>query len=223
MPRNTPLWPAMTPTRAPTTTNVATIAAQLVSSIRCPTHRRRAGSSVKAATSSSPPRAPTPRATPWTKLNPMRNRPISEMMTVMPANRTAARWCRPTGPSIVHSARRAARRGTGDDEQRVVDADAEADHRHHRRRERASRSRCWRGTTPRRCRAQQGRPDRQAHREDRPEGEDEDDHGRDQPVDLALGQLELGEQVAAVLDLEAFDGVDVSPYSRSRRRALRAR
>ena len=52
--------------------------------------------------------------------------------------------------------------------------------------------------------AEQGRADRQAHGEHRAEGDDEDDHGRDQAVDLALGQLELGEEVAAVLDLEAL-------------------
>ena len=52
---------------------------------------------------------------------------------------------------------------------------------------------------------EQCRTDREAHRQHRTERDDQDDHRRDQAVDLALGHLELGEQVAAVLDLEAVD------------------
>ena len=47
--------------------------------------------------------------------------------------------------------------------------------------------------------------DRQPHRQHRPEGQDEDDDGGDDAVDLALGQLELAERVAAVLDGQALD------------------
>ena len=54
--------------------------------------------------------------------------------------------------------------------------------------------------------AEQGDADRQAHRQHRAEGEDQDDDGGDDAVDLALRQLELAEQVAAVLDLQALDG-----------------
>ena len=53
--------------------------------------------------------------------------------------------------------------------------------------------------------AEQGGADRQAHGQHRAEGEDEDDDGGDEAVDLALGELELAEQVAAVLDLEPVD------------------
>ena len=55
--------------------------------------------------------------------------------------------------------------------------------------------------------AEQGGADRQAHREHRAEGEDQDDDGGDDAEQLALGQLELGEQVAAVLDLHARWGL----------------
>ena len=55
--------------------------------------------------------------------------------------------------------------------------------------------------------AEQGGADRQAHREHRAEGEDQDDDGGEDAEHLALGQLELGEEVAAVLDLQPVDGV----------------
>ena len=53
--------------------------------------------------------------------------------------------------------------------------------------------------------AEQGGADRQTHRQHRAEGDDQDDDGGKDAVDLALRKLELGEQVAAVLDLDAFD------------------
>ena len=53
--------------------------------------------------------------------------------------------------------------------------------------------------------SEQGGADRQAHRQHRSEGDDQDDDGGKDAVDLALGQLELGEQVAAVLDLDTLD------------------
>src|SRR5512138_2914878 len=45
----------------------------------------------------------------------------------------------------------------------------------------------------------------QAHREDRAERDDQDDDRAEDAVDLALGQFELAEEVAAVLHLEALD------------------
>ena len=52
---------------------------------------------------------------------------------------------------------------------------------------------------------EQGGADRQAHRQHRTEGDDQDDDGGEDAVHLALGKLELGEQVAAVLDLDTLD------------------
>ena len=99
----------------------------------------------------------------------------------------------------------------GDDEQRVVDADAQADHRHHRGGEVGHRDDVAGERHERRgdAEAEQGDADRQAHGEDRTERQDEDDDRRDDAVDLALGELELGEQVAAVLDLEPLDRVEL--------------
>jgi hypothetical protein len=53
--------------------------------------------------------------------------------------------------------------------------------------------------------AEQGDADRQSHREHRAEREDQDDDRGQDAVDLALGHLELGEDVAAVLDGEPVD------------------
>ena len=54
--------------------------------------------------------------------------------------------------------------------------------------------------------SEQGDADRQAHGEHGAESDDEDDDCGDEAVDLALRQLELAEQVAAVLDGDALDG-----------------
>ena len=86
----TALWPVTAPMNTPTTAMPTAIsAARDVLSIRVPTQPSSAGSSVSEARiiSSTPSAEAT--ATPWTKLSPMRNRPSSEMITVMPANSTA--------------------------------------------------------------------------------------------------------------------------------------
>ena len=152
-------------------------------------------------------------ATPWTKASPMSRRPSSAMITVMPANITARPLVSIDGDDRVLDARAAFEvlSVAGDDEQRVVDADAEADHRHHRGGEVGHRDDVAGERHERRgdAETEQGDADRQAHGEHRTEREDEDDDRGDEAVDLALGELELGEQVAAVLDLEPLDRVEL--------------
>ena len=132
------------------------------------------------------------------------------MITVMPANSTA----RPlvsidsTTASSTLSPSLQALPVAGDDEQGVVDADAEADHRHHRRREVGHRDDVAEQRDEGRgdAEAEQGGADRQAHRQHRTEGQDEDDDGGDDAEISLSGQLELAEQVTAVLDRQALDG-----------------
>ena len=96
-----------------------------------------------------------------------------------------------------------------DDEQRVVDADAEADHRDHRV-VKSGIEMTWLSDADERrgdAEAEQGDADREAHRQHRAEGQDQDDDGGDDAEQLALGQLELGERVTAVLDLHARWGL----------------
>lgn len=61
--------------------------------------------------------------------------------------------------------------------------------------------------TPMRRRVRTVRCRSAAHREHRTERDDQDDHRCDQAVDLAFGHGELGEQIPAVLDLQAIDRV----------------
>ena len=95
----------------------------------------------------------------------------------------------------------------GDDEQGVVDADAEADHRHHLHREVGHRDEVaeQRDEGGADAESEQGRADRQPHRQHRTEGQDEDDDGGDDAVDLALRELELAERITAVLDGQPLD------------------
>ena len=95
----------------------------------------------------------------------------------------------------------------GDDEQRVVDADAEPDQggqdRGHRGdaervREQGDRD----GAAGERG---DGGHQRERHAEQRPEGDEDDDRGRDEPEDLAVRwrrPVDLGDRIAAELDLE---------------------
>ena len=94
-----------------------------------------------------------------------------------------------------------------DDEQRVVDADAESDHGDHRGHEVGHRDHVAEQRDQREADAktEQGGADRQPHRQHRAEGQDQDDDGGDDAEDLALGQLELAEEVTAVLDRQALD------------------
>ena len=95
----------------------------------------------------------------------------------------------------------------GDDEQRVVDADAEADHRRHLDGELGHREHGG-GETDHADAAEQPEDrgaEREAHRQHRPEGDEEDDDGGEEAERLAGRELELGEQLAAVLDGEAVD------------------
>ena len=59
--------------------------------------------------------------------------------------------------------------------------------------------------------------DRQAHRQHRAEGDDEDDDRGEDAVDLAGRQLELAEQVAAVLDRQALGQVEAVALVSDRR------
>ncbi len=75
---------------APTTAIATAInAAREVLSMRLPTSPSKAGSRVSEPTIISSTPITDASATPCTKLRPMRNSPISEMITVMPANSTA--------------------------------------------------------------------------------------------------------------------------------------
>ena len=202
--------PNATPTNTPTHSRAtATSAARDVLSMRLPTQPSSDGSSVSVASTISNTPTAEPTAMPVTKLRPMSVRPSSEITTVMPANTTA----RPLVSIDSTTASSTDVAGVdrlpvpGDDEQGVVDADAEADHRDHldrevRHRHRVAGDRHDRGAG---TEAEQGDADRQAHREHRAEREDQDDDRGEDAVDLALGHLELGEDVAAVLDGEAVD------------------
>ena len=210
-PRNRPLWPVTAPRKTPTTPMPTAIsAARDVLSIRVPTQPSSAGSSVSEATTMSSTPSAEAMATPWTKLSPMSIRPSSEMITVVPGEQhgSAARVER-LDDGLLHAEPELQPFAVaGDDEQRVVDADTEADHGDHRRREVRHRDHVadQRHEGEGDADAEQGDADRQPHRQDRSEGDDEDDDGGDDAVDLALRQLELAEQVAAVLDLDALDG-----------------
>ena len=95
----------------------------------------------------------------------------------------------------------------GDDEQRVVDADAEADHRGQLRREVGHRLHT--AEQHRQCDAgaesEQRGSDRQAHRHDRTERDDQDDDRREDAQRLTGGQLELGEHLPTELDAQPLD------------------
>ena len=203
-----PAWPVKKPTSAPTTAIAdgdQRRPRRVVDPRADPAEQRRAAGS--ASRGSSAARRSTRRwRRPATKLRPIRNRPISEMITVMPANSTARPLVSIASTTDSSTSRPSlqALPVAGDDEQRVVDADAEADHRHHRRREVGHRDDVAGQRHERRAdaEAEQGGADRQAHRQHRTEGEDQDDDGGDDAEDLALGQLELAEEVTAVLDLQ---------------------
>ena len=94
-----------------------------------------------------------------------------------------------------------------DDEQRVVDPDAESDHRGELRREVRHRLHVadQHGERDTSAQPEQRGDDREAHREDGTERDQQDDDRREQAECLALGHLELGEHVAAVLDGEPLD------------------
>jgi len=87
-----------------------------------------------------------------------------------------------------------------DDEQRVVDADAETDHRHHGGGlVRHGHQVAHHGHDPGGDQeTEEGDADGQAHRDDRPERDDEDDDRREEAERLALGELELLERHPAV-------------------------
>ena len=93
---------------------------------------------------------------------------------------------------------------SGDDEQGVVDAHTEADHRRDLGAELGNREAVRGDGHHRRAHteSEQCRGDRQAHRQHRAEGDQQDDDRRQQAEDLALGQVEPGEQLAAVLDAQ---------------------
>ncbi len=95
----------------------------------------------------------------------------------------------------------------GDDEQGVVDADAEADHRAERDREVGHRHHVGQqGDDPRAERhAEQRHADRQAHREHRTEGDDQDDDREREADQFRLRRLELAEGLTTDLDLEPVD------------------
>ena len=59
--------------------------------------------------------------------------------------------------------------------------------------------------------AGEGHPDGQAHGEHRAERQDQDDDGEGQAEQLRARRLELGEDLAAELDLEAVDARGSAP------------
>ncbi len=211
-PRKIPLWPVVTPTNAPTTASpTAIIAAHVVLSIRVPTQPSSAGSRVSEASDHHG--------------DGERRRDGDALHERQPDEQESEQRDDHGDAGEHHGAAAGVDRRdhrvfdarpafevlsiAGDDEQGVVDADAQADHRHHRggevgHRDDVAGERHERGGD---AEAEQGDADRQAHGEHGAEGEDQDDHRRDQAVDLALGEFERGEQVAAVLDLEPLDGV----------------
>ena len=82
--------PVVTATNAPTMAMPTPIsAARLVLSILVPTQPRSAGSNVNAPRTIMITPDTDARAMPWTNFRPIRNRPINEMTTVIPAKRTA--------------------------------------------------------------------------------------------------------------------------------------
>ncbi len=96
---------------------------------------------------------------------------------------------------------------SGDDEQRVVDADAEADHRAERGGEVGDRHhvRQQRDDAGADADTEQRDSDRQTHGQDRAEGEDQHDDRERDADQLGFGRLELAERLATDLDLETFD------------------
>ena len=96
----------------------------------------------------------------------------------------------------------------GDDEQRVVDADTDADHRHRGGGEVGHVDEVADDEDQRDAGAdaEQRGADRQPHREHRPERDQQDDHGGEQPDRLAGAADRVGgEHVAAVLDRQPLD------------------
>ena len=91
----------------------------------------------------------------------------------------------------------------GDDEQRVVDADAEPDHDADERGEVGHLEQVAEENDQRAADAdaEQRDPDGQAHCEDRPERDDEDDDREGESEDLRVPVVEIGEDEATPLDL----------------------
>ena len=141
---------------------------------------------------------------------PATTRPQIAITTVVPANTTAMPDVPLAWPGRIgdrHPGRHLLA-VTGDDEQRVVDADAEPDHRgdrggdlgdveevgEHRDRREADEQSDERGA------------DRHAHRDDRAERDQQHDHRGDEAVDLGaaeVGTLTGARDLAAELDLQA--------------------
>ena len=167
-----------------------------------------AGSSVSAASIITSTLTALATAKPRTKASPMMNRPSNEIITVMPAKMTA----RPDESTACdHGVLRLhpvveVLAVSGDDEQGVVDADAEPDHCRDLRRELGHAVRVGEDAEDAGADAEteQRRADRQAHRQHRAEGQQQDDHGGEDAEDLALGEREAGEHLAAVLDLQSW-------------------
>ena len=129
-------------------------------------------------------------------------------MTVLPAKATAE-------PDVAPSARWTPRRHAlaqlravaGDDEERVVDPDAEPDHRREGRGDRGDLDQVPEQADEREAagEAEDRRRDREAHRDDGPEGEEQDDHRGQDSDRLARAGARLRDrlaEVAADADLE---------------------
>ncbi len=175
-------------------------------SMRVPTRERSAGSRVIAATTATATAVAVPHARPVRKLRRTSSSPSSEIMTVTPAKTTERPAVRMASSMASSDARSARERGAmaGDDQQRVVDADADADHR----RDLTGEVGCVDERGPegdggeRHEDARDRGGDRESHRDDRAEREQQDHHRGEETDELGGRQLAVGEDVTAERHLD---------------------
>ena len=174
---------------ATTITTTVMSAARVVLSMRAPTQPSSAGSSVSdASTISSTPTAEA-MATPVTNVEAHQRQPEQGDDDRRPGEDDGPpAGVERFGDRVVDGEPAVQRLPvSGDDEQRVVDADAETDHRDHRRCEVRHRQRVaeQRDDGAGDAEAEQRDADREAHREHRAERDDEDDDRGEHAVGLA--------------------------------------